>query len=177
MRTIILAFSIFLVCFDCTAQCSTKLLTSQGDSKAYGAALENLYSYVGSNDNGDYSQGVYMVNGHLAVFVTVQGGSTFTKWQLVITVKATYFYPLVPRQVTLTFENGRNLQLTATDFNQNQGHQICYFDIPNNQLSYFDSGITKLTVLDTREKRQISKAPSYKNVLVEQKKCLLKELN
>lgn len=177
MRTIILAFSLFLVCFDGIAQCSTKLLTSQGNSKAYGAALENLYSYVGSNDNGDYSQGVYMVNGHLAVFSTIQGGSLFTEWQLVITVKATYFTPLVPRQVSISFENGRTLQLTASDFKQNQGHQMCYFDIPNNQLSFFDSGITKLSVLDTRENRQISKAPSYKNILVEQKKCLLKELN
>jgi len=177
MRKIVLLLLLTWASISCFSQCNTRLLTSQGNSKAFAAALENLYSYVGSNDNGDYSQGVYMVNGHLAVFTTVQGGSLFAEWQLVITVKATYFFPLVPRQVIITFENGRTLQLTATDFKQNQGHQICYFDIPNNQLNLFDGGITKILVNDTRETRQISKALSYKYVLSEQKKCLLKEIN
>jgi hypothetical protein len=120
MKTYFLLFLFLLICLKDYSQCNTSLLTSNGDSKVFGAALENLYTYAGYNDNGDYAQGSYLVNGHLVVFSTTKNGTLFTQWQLVLTVKAIYFDLLVPRQAMVFFENGSVLDLTASTFKQKE---------------------------------------------------------
>lgn len=172
MKSFISIIFFSLISFIAFSQCNTSILDRKGDVTVFGAGLENLYSYVGFNDNGDYGQGVYMINGHLIRFKASSNGISLNEWQLIITVKAIYFKPLVPRKVRINFSDGSILNLSAVAFRQAEGHQICEFDINEFDIKKFDKGILKMTVIDHRQNTEISKKPNYANVFKEQKMCL-----
>lgn len=154
------------------SQCNVNVKKTS-EANRYEAAEENLFIYRGIGDNGQISEGWYVIKGSLAYYVAPNGNSL---WRLLIASKAMYFKPLVPRTVTFTFSNNSKLTIVADNYKQIDGYEVCYYTVAETDISKFSYSINRLEINDTRQNKTIGKSLEYSNVLSEQYDCIKKEL-
>jgi len=161
-------FAIFLLSgMMLNAQCSIQTYESNGQTVKE-AKAEKVYKNIGKDNNGDATYGFFLVYGRL---YSVGNES----WGLqIITSASGYYARLIPRQITIWFEDNTSLSLQSSTLKVDGKMDICNYELSSIQIALFSKGIRSIILEDNRTIQYKTIVVQYKFILSEQYNCIKK---